>query len=219
MPPRENDLRPLACFLALYFAFWVAWCVLLIRYQELDDGVLRALARLFLWIIPTLLYVRLVERRPPLSSLGLTHNVRRGVFWGAIAILHPLAVAWYRISYEGAHFELPTDPATWLNPVLGAPIAEELLFRGLVFQRLEKAIGTVGGVLVSAVLFALIHFPYWFLSGYKEGWDLAVAEGEMFALGVAFAVLFCLTRSLWAPLVYHFGNNLISVSARAALPG
>jgi membrane protease YdiL (CAAX protease family) len=220
MPNRENDLRSLAGFLVGFYALWTLWCILLIRYPDpLEEGIVRALARLLLWIVPTLVYVRHVERQLLLSSLGLTRNAGRGVFWGAAAILHPVTVAWYRTTFQSARFEPPTDLATWLNPVLGAPVAEELLFRGLVFQRLEKAIGRAGGLFVSAVLFTLIHFPYWFLSGYKAGWDLAVAEGEMFAFGVAFAVLFCLTRSLWAPLVYHFGNNLVGVSLRAALPG
>jgi membrane protease YdiL (CAAX protease family) len=218
MPSRATDLLPFAAFLAGLSSLWIIWCILLIRYPDpLDAGFIRALARLLLWIVPTLVYVRVVERQPLLEYLGLQRHVGRGLFWGSVAVLLPVAAAYYRISTGAVRFQLPLDEATWLNPVLGAPIAEELLFRGLVFQKLEKALGTLGGALLSAVLFASIHFPYWFLSGAKSGGDLAFAEAEMFAQGVAFAVLFRLTRSLWAPLVYHFGNNLVSVSLRPLL--
>ncbi len=218
MAKRERTRWPLAAFLAGFYVGWVAWCVLLIRYPDpLERGDVRALARLLLWIVPTLLYVRLVERRPLLESLGLKRHIGRGLCWGAVAILHPAAVAWYRISAGEARFQFPDDAATWLNPVLGAPVAEELLFRGVIFQRLKRAVGTAWGVVGSAALFALVHFPYWYLSGMKAGWGLAAAEGEMFAYGMAFAVLFRLTGSLWAPLVYHLGNNLLAVSLRPPL--
>jgi membrane protease YdiL (CAAX protease family) len=220
MPNQDGSLRPLACFLIAFYALWTAWCVLLIHYPDpLERGDIRALARLLLWIVPTLVFVGAVERQPVLSSLGLTRHAGRGIFWGAVvAVLHLGVLIWYRTTFQGFRFELPADAASWLNPIFGAPVAEELLFRGLIFQRLEKAVGTAGGVVVSAVLFALIHFPYWFLSGAKTGWDLAAAEGEMFVYGVVFAVLFRLTRSLWAPLVYHFANNLVGVSLRAVSP-
>jgi membrane protease YdiL (CAAX protease family) len=216
-----KHLRALACFLVAFYAAWTTWCVLLIHFPDpLERGDFRALARLFLWIVPTLAYVQVVERQPVLASLGLTQHVGRGVFWGAVmALLHPVVLAWYRTTFRGSRFELPLEMASWLNPVVGAPLAEELLFRGLVFQRLEKAISTVGGIVVSSVLFALSHFPYWFLSGAKTGWDLAAAEAEMFVYGVVFAVLFRVTGSLWAPLVYHVGNNVVGVSLRAVSAG
>jgi membrane protease YdiL (CAAX protease family) len=218
MPSRARCLLPFAAFLVSFYAVWIVWCVQLIHYSDpLEAGGIRALARVLLWIVPTLVYVRVVERQQLLDYLGLKRHAGRGLFWGAVAALLPVAAACYRISTGAVRLQLPTDEATWLNPVLGAPIAEELLFRGLIFRKLEKALGTVAGILLSAVLFALIHFPYWFLSGAKSGWDLAFAEAEMFAQGVAFAVLFRLTGSLWAPLVYHFGNNLVNVSLRPLL--
>jgi membrane protease YdiL (CAAX protease family) len=42
--------------------------------------------------------------------------------------------------------------------VVGAPVVEELFFRGLLMSALRARIGSAGAVLVSAVLFGLAHF-------------------------------------------------------------
>lgn len=42
--------------------------------------------------------------------------------------------------------------------VVGAPVVEELFFRGLLLSALRARIGSVGAVLISAVLFGLAHF-------------------------------------------------------------
>ena len=42
--------------------------------------------------------------------------------------------------------------------VVGAPVVEELFFRGLLLRSLARRIGTPGAVIVSAVLFGLAHY-------------------------------------------------------------
>jgi membrane protease YdiL (CAAX protease family) len=41
---------------------------------------------------------------------------------------------------------------------IGAPIVEELLFRGLALRAIEKRFGAVAGILGSSVLFGVLHF-------------------------------------------------------------
>ncbi|MHB1912726.1 MAG: CPBP family intramembrane glutamic endopeptidase [Acidimicrobiales bacterium] len=42
--------------------------------------------------------------------------------------------------------------------VVGAPVVEELFFRGLLLRSLQVRIGSVGAVIVSGILFGLAHF-------------------------------------------------------------
>jgi uncharacterized protein len=56
-----------------------------------------------------------------------------------------------------------------------APIFEELMFRGLLLDWLRKRASTALAIVVSAVLFAVMHFyavvmPYAFLAGLFTGW-------------------------------------------------
>lgn len=62
--------------------------------------------------------------------------------------------------------------------VVGAPIVEELVYRGLIQRSLAAAVGRVTGLLLTAALFSLIHFspveyPGLFLAGLVFGGGLS----------------------------------------------
>ena len=79
-----------------------------------------------------------------------------------------------------------------------APIAEELVFRGVFFRKWRRTLGPVKGLLLSSALFGVIH----------GGTMLPVAVA-----GLSFALLYTRTRSLWAPILAHILNNCFSVAA------
>jgi uncharacterized protein len=78
------------------------------------------------------------------------------------------------------------------------PLAEELIFRGLLFQWLRGWIGPFGGAIVSAALFGALHYP----SGQ------AVWAG---LVGFALALLYHRFGSLWASIAAHAGNNALAI--------
>jgi membrane protease YdiL (CAAX protease family) len=67
---------------------------------------------------------------------------------------------------------------------VGAPLVEELLFRGLTLRAIEKRFGGVAGVLGSAVLFGALHAFSGGLSG--SSWSLV---GGLAVYGITFAVV------------------------------
>ncbi|NQU26012.1 MAG: CPBP family intramembrane metalloprotease [Candidatus Nealsonbacteria bacterium] len=74
--------------------------------------------------------------------------------------------------------------------VVVAPLTEELLFRGLILRGFLKRYGTVPAVLLSTLLFALVHLnPYQFASA--------------ITMGIFLAWLFVRTRSLWPCIIAH----------------
>ncbi len=81
-----------------------------------------------------------------------------------------------------------------------APIAEELLFRGLVFGRMRKRTGFIAAAICSAAIFGVVH--------------LDVVTGiAAFLIGVIMAVLYEYTGSLLLPMFFHFGFNFFSIVA------
>jgi membrane protease YdiL (CAAX protease family) len=74
-----------------------------------------------------------------------------------------------------------------------APIVEELVFRGIIFQRWAYRWGTRTGAIASSALFALGHGE-WF---------------GHFLFGMVMALLYLRTRRLWVPIVAHGINNLV----------
>ena len=85
-----------------------------------------------------------------------------------------------------------------LAVVLVAPIAEELFFRGVVYNAWEREYGSRVAVFGSAALFAAIHGSLFLVA-------------PIFVLGVALALVYRSTHSLPATMAMHAGFNALSV--------
>jgi membrane protease YdiL (CAAX protease family) len=79
-----------------------------------------------------------------------------------------------------------------------APVAEELVFRGVLFRKWRRTLGPVKGLLLSSALFGVLH----------GGTMLPLA-----IVGSSLALLYTSTRTLWAPIVAHVLNNCVSIGA------
>ncbi len=73
-------------------------------------------------------------------------------------------------------------------------IAEELVFRGVIFSSLKNKIGACWAVVVSALVFTLIHFSIF-------------QTIHQFLLGVVLALVFYFTGKLVYSMFFHFFNN------------
>jgi CAAX protease family protein len=78
------------------------------------------------------------------------------------------------------------------------PFAEELVFRGVLYQWLRDHFGIWPGILVSALIFGLAHG------------DVAVG-GAAAVLGVVLAWIYEKSHSLWPPVVIHVINNSVKI--------
>jgi len=74
-----------------------------------------------------------------------------------------------------------------------APWIEEFVFRGLLFPRWTHRFGLRAGVFASAAVFGALHFT--------------TSPFTAFLIGLALAVLYARTGSLWVPIAAHATNN------------
>jgi hypothetical protein len=100
-------------------------------------------------------------------------------------------------SAHGAAFILLT-----IVVVVGAPIVEELFFRGLVLRSLQRRFGDTWAVVGSAVVFGLAHFE-------------PLQLPALVALGVVLGVMAVSTKRLGASIFAHAGFNLVTMVAFA----
>jgi membrane protease YdiL (CAAX protease family) len=87
---------------------------------------------------------------------------------------------------------------TCISVLVVAPIWEELVFRGAVYELLRPRMGSVVAAGTGAVGFALVHVSY-----ASAQW-LALAAG-----GAALSALYIRARSIYAPILAHFVINLL----------
>ncbi len=126
-----------------------------------------------------------------------------------LALWLPVWVAWVLASERLAPIVGIAAPEPWTDQttamlvvrfagmVLLAPFAEELLFRGLLFGRIEPTqLGVAGAVIVPALVFAAVHIQY----GLVEcAWILFDA--------VLFGVARAHSGSLLVPMMMHAMGN------------
>jgi hypothetical protein len=83
-------------------------------------------------------------------------------------------------------------------------IAEELLFRGFLFQRLIDSLGAWPAQFVVGGLFLLTHLDNPGMTGATRFW----AAINIFLASILFGLAFLKTRSLAMPIGFHFMANL-----------
>ncbi len=147
-------------------------------------------------------FIRLVEGRAvsELSLKGAPAELGRGVLLGAglfTATIGVLALlGFYRVDGINGWEELL--PGFVVAVISG--VFEELLFRGILFRIVEESLGTWLALLISALLFGLVHLAnpnatLW------AGFAIAIEAGVMLAAA------YVLTRRLWLAIGIHFAWN------------
>ena len=146
--------------------------------------------------------------RPVPATFGFRSFAPSAVGWVVVAFVSYLALAAiYTVIVDPPAEDLPqqlgADESVLLAVVTGifvvlvAPVVEELFFRGFLYQALRNSWGTVLGVIGSGAIFGGIHFePDKFV--------------PLFVLGVALAMLFQKTRSVWPCIMLHAINNTLA---------
>jgi membrane protease YdiL (CAAX protease family) len=84
-------------------------------------------------------------------------------------------------------------------------VTEELFFRGYLLQMFEKFLNLKMAVIVSSVIFALVHL----LNPGIAGTDLIFVVISHTLAAILIAMSFVTNRSLWAPIGIHFAWNLM----------
>lgn len=123
-----------------------------------------------------------------------------GLLMAAPAVVLMLG-GWVRWEVAAAN---PT--ALWSAVLLmaGVAVAEELLFRGVLFQRLIAGIGHWPAQIVIGLFFVLTHLGNPGMEGATRIW----AGVNIFAASILFGLAYVRTRSLALPIGLHFMANV-----------
>jgi membrane protease YdiL (CAAX protease family) len=172
-------------------------------------------------LIVYLSYAYFVERRsvselalPPMGrELGIGLLLGFGLFTTCVLIAMVLGL--YRI--EGVNNWQVLLSGLWAAPL--PPVFEELLFRGVVFRILEEVFGGWVALVLSSVVFGLVH------SG-NPGETFAGVAAIAIVYGPMLAAPYMVTRRLWLGIGLHGAWNFTmgkifsgSVSGNAAPQG
>jgi CAAX protease family protein len=136
------------------------------------------------------------ELRMSSAARGLVPGVAVGA--GLFALVYAILWALGAVTFGG--FAGLDGVGLALAIAIASAVGEEIVFRGVVYRRLEERVGTAIALLVSAAVFGLVH-----AGNLGASWvsTLSIALESGVILGLAYAA----TRSLWLPIGLHFGWN------------
>lgn len=170
------------------------------RAQGLASGLLHM-------VVPALLaytvLVRWVERRPvrELATPSPLRDLALGVLAGCAYIASVVAVLWLLGAYAVVDTRSDIQFAGGLLIAgIGAGVAEEILFRGVLFRIVEEGLGTWAALLASALLFGFAHINN---PGATVWSSVAIAIEAGLLLGMVYQV----TRSLPTCMALHASWN------------
>jgi len=145
-----------------------------------------------------------LSRMPPAEHLlcaaaALGSLLPTSLLAGLSFRLHPPGPEWIAM-YNG---HLPARAAgialAAAAVVVAAPLAEEMVFRGLIYRLGRRAWGPWPAAVVSSLVFGLVHGEPWYLFG-------------LLALGLLLAAVYELTGSLWSAVVVHAVHNAVALA-------
>jgi len=145
------------------------------------------------------------------SKVNIFKNLNYGFYSAVIIILFSfiLLIIFDLVDISGASF--PQNLIVNLIIILGLVITKELVFRGIFYRIIEKRYGTIFALILSAIIFAILHLSNENTSVFSF---ISVMVG-----GISLGLLFTYTKSLWMPIAFHFGWNLMQVLLGFGLSG
>jgi membrane protease YdiL (CAAX protease family) len=148
------------------------------------------------------LVMRHVARRdtPEIARSRAGSQAALGVVLGVVFIAVSVLTLVTEFSFSRATGNPVSIVASMAAVSLGAAVTEELLFRGLVLQALEKLCGSWVALAVTAVLFGAIHLAN---PGATVWSSFAIAVEAGLLLGAAFLW----RRNIWLAVGVHFAWN------------
>ena len=180
--------------------------------SEPTEGVAKPLMSMPLFItldsltrfLPALIALGLLFRRSrhAISRLGIAGPINFRMILGSFAMLQIIEFG-LRMTLDRSGTPDPlggldrSEDGMWgllfgvASACIAAPIAEEILYRGVLFRSLANRINVTSAVLVSSLVFALVHF-------YPLSSLITV-----FSVGVACALCYASSRALLTAIVLH----------------
>lgn len=115
-----------------------------------------------------------------------------------ILCMSPLAAASAGFAEANSKFFGSTLALELIGSAFLTPILEELIYRGVIFERLRKMMGCLPAVVLSALLFAIMHFNW-------------VQFIFAFLIGMLLALFVEKTGHVYGAIVAHMASNFLAV--------
>lgn len=196
--------------LSLFSFIFVIWAIYRYFPEVLPEWVEEIILKPIFWLLPTVFFVKKIEKTD-FASLGFQKkNFFPSLYWG-IGLGMVFALEGFLVNilkYKGLNlgnfFSSPIDFLFSLFLSFATAFSEETVFRGYILSRLFKVWKSeIWANLVSSLLFAFIHLPIAiFVLGYTPQ-VMLVYLFLVFVFGFAAGFVFLQTENIASSILLH----------------
>ena len=208
----KEKLRPIFLFLIIL----IGWGLYRFFFK-LPEWADELLAKPLIWLVPTILMVKIIEKQT-LASLGLVKtNFWQNCLLGALLglLLSTEVIITRTLQYGGV--VVNPDNLSFFSVLLllglsfATAFVEETAFRGYIMNRLWKISNNeLLANLTSTTLFVLVHVPLIIFVLHYSAYDLFTYALILFVSGAADAFIFGRTKTMAAPTTSHAVWNFVA---------
>jgi hypothetical protein len=174
---------------------------------ELGSFIYWTLAKLLLWILPSLWLIRLSGRN--LKQVLNVSNYKQWLLWG-VGIGFGVTLIGIAHNYLNGNPIFPTrfDYAL-VNVLLISPVFEEFLVRGGLMGNFQETHSFLKSNLISSLMFVILHIPGWLFMGSLIS-NMTRLDGavSIFLIGLLCGYVVNRGNSILGGVIVHFLNNL-----------
>ena len=143
--------------------------------------------------------------------------------WIILAFIMPLLISGILLCFPGEWLNIEFSTANVITTLsftlmffgVGAPIVEEMIFRGMMLTVFEKKWNKGAAIVLTSVLFGVIH-----LIGQKMGLrDFLIMTLSVSLIGAILAIVTFITESIWSSVVIHMVWNIIIMGQIVSIGG
>jgi membrane protease YdiL (CAAX protease family) len=175
---------------------------------KFPDEIEELVSKPIIWLIPVFFALKVEKQN--LASIGITFkNLFPSIYFvlglGALFVIEGVILNY--LKHGGLNFGANIGDSLLLIPLglsFATALTEEVTFRGYIFTRIWKALGSEWWAnLLTTAIWTMIHIP-WLIFGLKLGLGAAVINLIVIAaFGVGSAFLFAKTGNIFSSILLH----------------
>ena len=163
-------------------------------------------------------YVRFFEKRPVVELRFAPTGIALGVLSGVLLISITTVSLFAFGIYEATDVRGPQSGLLGVaGMILVAAMLEEIAFRGVLFQILESAWGTVAALWMQSLIFAVLHIANIEATASTPEMITTVVSGTL--IGAFWTMVFVTSRNLWVVGAHHAAWNFAIILTGLPLSG
>lgn len=132
-----------------------------------------------------------------------------GLFFTYSLVVEVLLLKYGIYSIKPWEYDLTSSLIRIVGAVVLAPIVEEMLFRGILLNKLSEKWNRKAGIVLQALLFVLLHS-----FAYENSAESNIGIAVAFTDAILFAVARYSTKSIFTNIGMHMSGNFIAIFER-----